>query len=512
MKIGIRLPAALVLPLVMPLSGLAASPETAPAAGSIPALRERVQALVTQPRFARGHWGVHIISVESDQPIFSTNAEKLFIPASTAKLFTAALALDRLGAEFRIRTSAYAGSPPDAQGTVRGDLVVFGRGDPSFDAAAAGGDWDCVFAPLAESLCRAGVKAVTGNLVADASFFRGPAIGSGWEQSDLPWYYAAEVSALSLNDNAIEVIVRPARVAGRAAEVFLFPPASGLVIGNLTQTLPRGGIRRIEIVPAQARRTVFVRGQIPIEATPVTESVSVPRPAEWFGRLFKAVLERRGVSVRGRVVEINGEYPAPLADLGRLRELGFVESPPLRELLPRMLKPSQNLHAQLWLLQAGATEPPGGDTAEQAGLRALTRFLAAAGIGADEARFDEGSGLSRHNMVTPRALVQLLRFMARHPHAKVYFDALPVAGVDGTLKTRFRGTIAEGNLRAKTGSLDQVHTLAGLVTTKAGERLIFALMLNNYAAPPERPARAELDEIAVLLAELTQHSRNLARE
>jgi D-alanyl-D-alanine carboxypeptidase/D-alanyl-D-alanine-endopeptidase (penicillin-binding protein 4) len=184
----------------------------------------------------------------------------------------------------------------------------------------------------------------------------------------------------------------------------------------------------------------------------------------------------------------------------------------LRELLPRMMKPSQNLHAQLFLLQVGARQPPGEDTertTEQAGLEALAAFVVKAGLGAGEARFEEGSGLSRHNLVTPRALVALLQFMRRHPHADVFLESLPVAGVDGTLRTRLRGTPAEGNLRAKTGSLSLVNTLAGYVTTAAGERLAFALLLNNYAGGPEdRPGRTELEELAVMLASLREHTRD----
>ena len=177
-----------------------------------------------------------------------------------------------------------------------------------------------------------------------------------------------------------------------------------------------------------------------------------------------------------------------------------------------MMKSSHNLHAQLLLLQVGAAPSADGEgeqTSEQAGLAVLPAFLAKAGLGVGEARIEEGSGLSRHNLVTPRALVGLLEYMRRHPHANVFLESLPVAGVDGTLRTRLRGTPAEGNLRAKTGSLSQVSTLAGYVNTAAGEPLAFALLLNNYAGgPDDRPGRAELDDLAVMLASLRQHTRD----
>jgi D-alanyl-D-alanine carboxypeptidase/D-alanyl-D-alanine-endopeptidase (penicillin-binding protein 4) len=254
---------------------------------------------------------------------------------------------------------------------------------------------------------------------------------------------------------------------------------------------------------------VHVRGSLPAGARAASQAVSVRRPALWFGEEFKQALQRRGIPVRGRVRVVDAPPEPPLSPpTNRWVELGACESAPLRELLPRMLKPSQNLHAQLWLLHAGATLAPAGpeETSEQAGRRALNAFLARAGIPAGEVRLEEGSGLSRHNVVTPRALVRLLEFMTRHPHAEVFRAALPVAGVDGTLRLRLRGTPAEGNLRAKTGSLDLVNTLAGYVTSAAGEPLVFALLLNHYAGG-ERPGRAELDEIAAWLAGLRQHSR-----
>jgi D-alanyl-D-alanine carboxypeptidase/D-alanyl-D-alanine-endopeptidase (penicillin-binding protein 4) len=477
---------------------------------TVSALRERILAHVTQPRFARAYWGLHVVSLETGRVLFTANADKWFVPASTVKLFTAALALDVLGPDFRIRTSVYADARPDAAGTLAGDLRLFGRGDPGFNVAAAGGDWDRALAPLVEAVVRAGVKHVQGGLLADASFFRGAAIGSGWEHDDLGWYYAAEVSALSVNNNALEVVARPAARPTLPAEVFLYPSTHYVSVSNRLLTVAAGGPRRVAFHRDPQANVVHVRGSLPAGARAASQAVSVRRPALWFGEEFKQALQRRGITVRGRVRVVDAPPEPPLSPpTNRWVELGACESAPLRELLPVMLKPSQNLHAQLWLLQAGAAGPAEPDeTSEQAGLRALAAFLQRAGIAAGEARLEEGSGLSRHNAVTPRALVRLLAFMARHPHAAVFREALPVAGVDGTLRSRLRGTPAEGNVRAKTGSLDLVHTLAGHVTSAAGEPLVFALLLNQHAGgASDRPARAELDDVAVWLACLRQHSR-----
>lgn len=503
--------AALWLALLVAQAIRSAEPPRGPA--SLAALREHLLAQATQPRFARAHWGIHAVSLDTGRVLFSANGDKLFIPASTTKLFTGALALDQLGPDFRIRTSVYAESRPDAHGTVKGDLVLYGRGDPSLDLAAVGGDWDRALAPLVEPLVAAGLKVVTGNLVADESYFRGARFGSGWEYDDLAWYYGAEVSALSVNNNAVDVIVRPAPRAGSLAQAFLFPSTRHVVVSNTVRTLPAGGARRLQVRREAEANVVIANGTLPLDARATTESVAVARPAEWLGRELKQALERRGITVRGRVTTRSAESSAGSPDRReREVELAGVWSPPLRELLPRMMKPSQNLHAQLLLLQAGAAQSRDGDpdqTSEQAGLKALATFLVKAGLDPGEARFQEGSGLSRHNLVTPRALVGLLGFMRRHREAGVFWGALPVAGVDGTLRTRLRGTPAEGNLRAKTGSLSLVATLAGYVTTAAGEQVAFALLLNNYAGGPNtRPAREELDRMAVLLAGWSLHSRD----
>jgi D-alanyl-D-alanine carboxypeptidase/D-alanyl-D-alanine-endopeptidase (penicillin-binding protein 4) len=495
------------------VAGLALAGEPSRASGptSLEALRDAIQRHATQPRFARAHWGIHIVSRDTGEVLFTANADKSFVPASTAKLFTGALALDRLGPDHRLRTSLYASARPDAHGVVKGDLVLYGRGDPSLNPAAAGGDWDRALAPLVDALAAAGVQVVTGDLVADESHFRGPPLGSGWEYDDLAWYYGAEVSALSVNNNALDVVVRPAGSVGLPAQVFVFPSTRYVAISNLAQTVPADVPRRLDVRRAPEQNVVTARGKVPLGARPVTESIAVRRPAAWLGHELKAALHRRGIAVRGTVVVVdaNTRERTPL-DFRQLVELGGTWSPPLRDRLPRMLKPSQNLQAQLLLLEVGAAtaDAPPELTTEQAGLHTLPAFLARAGLAPGEARLEEGSGLSRHNLVTPRALVGLLEFMLRHPHAEVFTNALPVAGVDGTLRTRLRGSAAEGNLHGKTGTLSGVNSLAGYVTTAAGEPLVFALMLNHYnGGPGERPARAELDELAGLLAGLRQHTR-----
>jgi D-alanyl-D-alanine carboxypeptidase/D-alanyl-D-alanine-endopeptidase (penicillin-binding protein 4) len=257
---------------------------------------------------------------------------------------------------------------------------------------------------------------------------------------------------------------------------------------------------------------LFVGGQVRIGAVASTNLITVHEPAALFIALLRESLERAGVSLRGRVRTIGWrerlEEPLPW---NRWMELAFVESPPLQELVRETMKRSQNLYAALLLQCVGVhlTSTNSFESAEVRGARALSAFLEQVGLNRRDYFFNEGSGLSRENLVTANGVVSLLIFMSRHAAAEIFTSALPVAGVDGTLERRMNGTSAAKNVRAKTGALRWANALSGYVTTAAGERLAFALLLNRHQEGESNgSAQQELDGIAVWLAGLRQHSRN----
>lgn len=467
---------------------------------SLGSLQTRLSNHLAQPKFAAAAWGVKVISLDSGKTVFEQNAQKLLKPASNAKLYTGALALDRLGPGFRIRTSLLAATRPDKSGTLRGDLVVFGRGDPTFAARFHNGSHTNLLSPLATALATAGVKRIQGDLVGDESFFRGPPTGSQWAADDLQNYYGAEVSALTVEDNTVDLIFRPGSGAGVPCRITTLPATDYLHFDNRTRTVGRDGARDISIYRPLGENTVVVTGQLPLGGTNWIDAVTVHQPALWFVRLLEEELARRGIRVAGGLRTVNW-LDRDARPATNLLELASVQSPPLAEILPKMLKPSQNLYAQLLLLQAGGSrhhEINAAVTTEELGLAELREFLASAGIDRREVLLEDGSGLSRGTILTPSATATLLQFMHRHRHAQEFRDSLPLAGVDGTLRNRFKGTAAFQNVRAKTGTLRHVNTLSGYVTTKAGETLAFSFMLNNFEAAT---ARKELDVMAVLLAE-----------
>jgi D-alanyl-D-alanine carboxypeptidase/D-alanyl-D-alanine-endopeptidase (penicillin-binding protein 4) len=499
-------------------------------AETLDGLQSRIAAYISQPRFAQSRWGVKVVSLDSGKVAFEHDCGKYFNPASNAKLYTAALALDRLGADYRIKTSLYSMTKPDANGALKGDLIVYGRGDPTITARLNGGDYFKALEPLVDSLASAGVRLVAGDIIGDESYFRGSPLGSGWEWDDLQWYYGAEASALSINDNSLDLFVKPGERVGAVCKVTTGPSTTFVTIINRTQTAAAGTEPLISVYRPIGENIIYVSGRLPLGDKGYTGSIAVHNPAGLFVALFKEALARRGIVVLGKTRTVDWKYRevSPI-DFAKLIELGWVYSPPLKDIVREMLKPSQNLYAQLLLLQVGALlqqgasfatkeqaafvgatrspAPPIPQTTEQAGLDAMKAFLAEIGIKKNDVLLEEGSGLSRRNMITPDATVALLTYMSRHRWAEAYRNALPIAGVDGTLQNRMRGTAAANNARAKTGTLRYVYSLSGYVTTAAGERLAFSIMLNNHYNPDHASSpRDDIDAIVVMLASFNGHT------
>jgi serine-type D-Ala-D-Ala carboxypeptidase/endopeptidase (penicillin-binding protein 4) len=498
------------------------SAQTNTSAASLAELESLLSEHVNAPRFAAATWGVKIVSLESRKTIFEHDAGKLFSPASNCKLYTMALALDQLGGDHRIKTSLYSTAKPDKRGTLKGDLIVYGRGDPTINARLNGEDIYRALQPLVVALTNAGVRRISGDLVGDESFIAGSCYGSGWAWDDVNYYYGAEISALTINDNTLRVSVQPGDAIGEPCVLSIAPPTSYVVLSNRTRTVSAGGKRDINFFRPGEQNVIYVTGQMPLGATNYSDQVTMHDPAKLFVTFFKEALKRNGIKVGGTVRTVNWLSPqAQPVGLAKWVELGAVESLPMREINREVQKPSQNLYTDLVLAYVGSLAEQratnraamtdstnqnetviGRVSSEDLGVRELEKFMKKIGVKRGDVEFEEGSGLSRNNLVTPNATITLLEYMSRHAEAESYLRALPVAGVDGSLRNRMKKTRAEGNVRAKTGTLRWANALSGYVTTAAGERLAFCLMLNRYEPPDaEHAARIELDKIAVMLAD-----------
>jgi serine-type D-Ala-D-Ala carboxypeptidase/endopeptidase (penicillin-binding protein 4) len=460
--------------------------------------------------------GVLVETLATGDIVYESNADQLFTPASNTKLFTCALALERLGPEHRLKTVVRSSKVPDSDGRLEGDLVIEGAGDPGFVRKGEGPFWTSVEG-LAAAIVSAGVKKVEGSMVADSTAFRGPPWGGGWAWDDLDGEWAPQATALSVNDNVVRLRAF-AGTNGTVPEVKLDGASewqeaaspSALTVENHLVLGGRGSDSILFFDRWPGSRNLVVTGSLPPGATR-TEWVSLPAPSEAFGRLLKRALAAKGVEVTGPVRTSGPRMVADVAGGSAAVKLTEVASAPIAELIRGTLKPSQNLHAQLLLLAVGRaaeiapseaerTQTP-ARTTEAAGLRALTEFLKLAGVPPAGVWLEEGAGLSRRNLISPRATAALLRFMACGAHSKEWLEALPVGGVDGTLKARFTTGPGKGNVRAKTGTLAFVNALSGYVTTAGGETLVFSVLANNCTGEGagER-VRREMDRLVTVLA------------
>ncbi|MGI9037048.1 MAG: D-alanyl-D-alanine carboxypeptidase/D-alanyl-D-alanine endopeptidase [Pyrinomonadaceae bacterium] len=472
-------------------------------AQTLPELQEKIRAALARPALMRGQLGLKIISLDTGKVLFENNSEKYLMPASNMKNFTVSTAFDKLTPNFRFVTSVYAGAMPDANGLIRGNLSIYGRGDPSISTAFNDGDYYKGMDALAEKIIAAGVKRVEGDLIGDESYFNSDAIPSTWEWDDLQWYYGAEISALTVNDNALDLIVRPGASVGAFASAQLLPNAYGMILNNRVTTSAAGARRDITVYRRLGSNVLELSGTIPINADKYQSAVAAYRPANVFVSMLRQLLEQKGVTITGqtRVVGIKDKTSLAVASQTAPVEIARLESVPFSIIAAKTLKPSQNLYTELILRTIGEqtgdkTDPK--KTSEAKGLEVVQNFLAQAGIAPESVLQYDGCGLSRHDLITPAAVTQLYSYMNTRPYAQSWRDSLTIAGVDGTLKNRFVGTPAAGNVRGKTGTIDQVSALSGYMTTASGERLAFSFLVN--AVPEGKLRTSTIDEIVLMLA------------
>jgi D-alanyl-D-alanine carboxypeptidase/D-alanyl-D-alanine-endopeptidase (penicillin-binding protein 4) len=469
-------------------------------------LQAKIRAILARPELRRGQMGIKVVSLGSGKTMFEENAEKYFMPASNMKIFTVSAALVRLTPDFHFSTSVYAGAKPDTSGVVRGDLTIYGRGDPSLAAAFNNGDYFKGFNDLADKIIQAGVKRVEGGLIGDESYFTDSPIPGGWEWDDLQWYYGAEVSSLTSNDNALDLTAKPGPTIGSFANVTLSPNVPGIILRSRVYTAAAGTKREIGVFKPLGQNVFEVSGNIPLDdpgKVGNVGSVAMSRPAQVYMTLLRQVLEQKGVTITGatRVVDAKDRAALAVSSSTPWIEIARLDSPPLSVIAAHTLKPSQNLYTEMILRAMGETI---GDKAGQKknsfdlGAGVVDKFLRQVGIPDGSVLMYDASGLSRHNLITPSAVVQLYTYMDKHPYADIWRDALPVGGVDGTLKNRLKSAATVNNVRAKTGTLDQVSTLSGYVSTASGEKLTFSILTN--AIPSSSLRQNTIDEIVLLLA------------
>ena len=487
---------------------LLAAPGKPAKQASASALNVRLDEILRSSSAARGFWGVEVAELPSGRILFSRDAQHLFHPASNMKLFTTAVALQKLGGDFVFRTTLESDSEPDAQGRVQ-NLYLVGRGDPSFcedapppprSASEAGSQTCPGLQKLAEQLKARGVSEVSGALVADDGYFLWEPYIHGWAAEDLIWGYGSRVSALALNSNSLPLRIKPGSKPGERAQVWLELLPDYYQLNNSLQTTTAGTHGRLWVEREPDSRRVDVWGEIPLDAGESGERLAIAPPAALVGDMLAQELKNAGITVQGGVQvshvprwETAQADPSP-SRLPPRAILAEYDSQPLRTIVKLTDKESRNFYAETLLRTLGREVKHGGRLEDS--LEVLNEFARQVGASSDETVFADGSGLSRDDLVTPDALVKLLVHMAGDPAFDAFFDALPVAGVDGTLAGRFKKTPAAERIHAKTGTLEQVNALSGYMDLPSGRRLVFSIIGNNHPLK-ERQGAATVDQLTL---------------
>ncbi len=450
----------------------------------------RAEALLGIAPASKGEWGLLIVDAESGETLYEQNADKYFVPASNMKLFTTALALAKLGPEYRFHTTLETRGAISSEGVLSGDVVLVGRGDPNLSnrkfpyelKEEFDGPQEKALAGLADALVAKGVKEISGDVIGDDSYFPRERYPNGWEIDDMVWEYGAAISAIVIEDNTVALTLTPGEQAGNPVQAALNPATSDFTVENDVITSAADVKSDLTLTREPGSNLVVVKGSLPAKSAPRKLILAIEEPAQHAAALLKRLLEERGIRVAGtaRAQHIHaepGDDPVVLAEH---------VSVPLGDAVKLINKISQNLHTEM-LLRTVARQSGVWATPDDL-MKVPVDFYVAAGVTPGDVIQVDASGLSRHDLVTPRAIVTLLSFAQKQSWFGPYYASLPVAGQDGTLEDRMKNTPAAGRIHAKTGSVEHVRTLSGFAETPVGRRVIFSFLSNNQGGKSHEAA------------------------
>lgn len=496
--------------------------------------------LLRDPAVARAHWGIDVTTL-TGQPIYSLHANQFFHPASNAKLLTTAATLDLMDPNAHWRTLVVTSGKVDASGTLHGNLVILGSGDPTLSGRVYpyGGhterteDTILAFEQMADQIAKDGIHRIDGNIVGNDSWFTWEPYGQGWAQDDLMWDYGAPISALTINDNVTYLNVEPAAYARwlRAPGIPLIPYRTPTGVEDVTWNPPtpyynlvntsrvtRSRFAYAGLERAPGSMTLRLFGSI--NANGVHVGLAIKDPAQFTAMTFENLLRERGITVTGTALAQHqlpsdtGDFQkeraepvalhpildpvlGPSAD-GRRVLASYTSRATLSQDVKVTLKVSQNLHAELYLRDLGRYELGQGSFID--GARVVRQFMQQAGVSSNEYLFFDGSGMSYQDIITPHAIATLLAYAAHQPWGALYRNSLPVGGVDGTLQGRFTQPWIRGRVDAKTGTLSEVNTLSGYVVDRTGQTLVFSVLCNSHR-PGTYAERNVIDRIVEAVAQ-----------
>jgi serine-type D-Ala-D-Ala carboxypeptidase/endopeptidase (penicillin-binding protein 4) len=472
----------------------------------------RAETLLGAAPANKGDWGLLIVDAQTGETLFEKNADGYFVPASNMKLFTTALALAKLGPDYKFRTTLETRGTISPEGKLSGDVVLVGRGDPNLSnrrfpyelKEEFDGPPEKALVELADALVAHGVKEISGDVIGDDSYFPRERYPNGWEVDDMVWEYGAAISAIVVDDNTVALTLTPGERMGDPVQASVAPLTPDFALQNDVTTSPAEVKSDLTLTREPGASLVVVRGSMPAKSAPRKLVLAIEEPAQHAASLLAALLAERGVNLDGKTRAVH----VAETDVTPRTILAEHVSVPLGDSVKLINKISQNLHTEM-LLRTAARQNGLWITPEEM-LKTPQEFYAAAGIAPDDVIQTDGSGLSRHDLVTPRAIVTLLKYAQSQTWFAPYYASLPVAGIDGSLQDRMKGTVAAGRIHAKTGSVEHVRTLSGFAETPSGRTLIFSFLSNNQGGKSHEAADAlnglcvamieEFDEVAATVA------------
>lgn len=463
--------------------------------------------IAANPVIGRSHIGYKVVDLQTGQVLAAERSTEFYTPASNLKLYTTALALARLGPDYRFKTELRTDAPIASNQTSLHDLSLVGGGDPNLSALALPyqkdapeGDPLAAFHELADKLRATGITAITGDVIGDATRYASQLYPDGWAFDDTLYGYGAPVSALTFADNTVTLLLHPTE-AGELADIQVRPAVPYLVILNNVLTAPAGKTE-LHVARPGNQNELVIWGSIGADQAELPADVAVDDPAKWAAQAMITALTDEGIRVDGAARSRYCEAESIPVETQPCKDLPPVTiathtSAPLSQIIVPLLKNSMNLQAEMLLREVAwheaAPEQPPMDQLD-------TNFLQAIGISQTGSGLavSDGSGLSEQDLLTPDSTMQLLQYMWRSPNHDLWLAALPVGGVDGTLQHRFKDLPNADHVHAKTGTLSHVHTLSGYVQTNSGRWLAFSAMVNG--AVSEMPAAtAFLDQFCEVL-------------
>lgn len=443
---------------------------------TLPEFRDQLDDIFNDPNFSNAEWGVMIQSLETGEYFYKRNEDKLLIPASDLKLFTTAAGIILLGSEYKFSTNLFLKGSLD--GSIwKGDLVVQGRGDPTISGRFYNDNMFKVFSDWADSLSAYGIDEITGNLIGDDNAFDDVGLGTGWSWDYESNWFAAQSSALSFNDNCVDITVTHDKKTNLPT-ISIQPQTKYIVIINNVLPVSKDSVTSINVYRERGTNVVTVYGTL-CEGDSVQTFVTVNNPTQYTMVVLKDVLERKGIRVQGFPMDVD-DINTPL-NYSSMKKLCTTYSPPLKEIIKVINKNSQNFFAEQLLKTIGLEKEGYGTVAN--GVKAESKLFKDMGINPESMILVDGSGLSRLDYVTPKQFVTLLSYMYKSRYFIPFFNSLSIAGVDGTLGDRLQNTKAKDKIRGKAGYLEGVRSLSGYAFTADNEPVAFSIIVNNFNVP-----------------------------